>query len=124
MSESPSQGMMGWDDRVAEIRRGFSEGLPARLESMRVALGELTQGYEQAMAETFYQKAHSLVGTAPSFGAHELAGHAALLADLGRRWLKDREVTPEQMSDASDKLERLTSAVQRYRARVQGGEAP
>ncbi len=123
MPESPSQGMMGWDERVAEVRRGFCEGLPARLESMRVALGALTQGYEQAMAETFYHKAHSLKGTAPSFGAHELTGHAASLADLGRRWLKLREVTAEQVSDASDELQRLTSAVRRYRARVEGGEA-
>ncbi len=124
MSESPSGAMRGWDDRVAEVRREFCEGLPARLEGLRVALAALTQGYEQAMAETFYRKAHSLKGTAPSFDAHELAGHAAFLADLGRRWLKVKELTPEQVSDASDELERLTSAVQRYRARVEGGEAP
>ncbi len=123
MSESPSRGMRGWDDRVAEIRREFCEGLPARLEGLRVALGALTEGYEQVMAETFYQKAHSLKGTAPSFDAHELAEHAAFLADLGRRWLKLREVTAEQVSDASDELQRLTSAVGRYRARVEGGAA-
>ncbi len=114
---------MGWDDRVAEIRREFCEGLPARLEGLRVALGALTEGYEQVMAETFYQKAHSLKGTAPSFDAHELAEHAAFLADLGRRWLNDRELTPEEVSDASGELEQLTAAVQRYRARIEEGEA-
>ena len=119
MADVPAQDPTGEHDPVAQIRREFSAGLPARVERMRSALDAVAHGYDAAMAETFYHAAHSLQGTAASFGAHELVDHAAFLAELGRRWLRVRAVTAEQLSSASGELERLRIAVEQYRARIE-----
>ena len=123
MADVPAQDPTGEHDPVAQIRREFSAGLPARVERMRSALDAVAHGYDAAMAETFYHAAHSLDGTAASFGAHELVDHAAFLAELGRRWLRVRAVTAEQLSSASGELERLRLAVEQYRARIERSDA-
>ncbi len=123
MADVPAQDPTGEHDPVAQIRREFSAGLPARVERMRSALDAVAHGYDAAMAETFYHAAHSLNGTAASFGAHELVDHAAFLAELGRRWLRVRAVTAEQLSSAAGELERLRLAVEQYRARIERSDA-
>jgi HPt (histidine-containing phosphotransfer) domain-containing protein len=123
MADVPAQDTTGEHDPVAQIRREFSAGLPARVERMRSALDAVAHGYDAAMAETFYHAAHSLNGTAASFGAHELVDHAAFLAELGRCWLRVRAVTAEQLSSASGELERLRLAVEQYRARIERSDA-
>lgn len=108
---------------MAQVRREFSAGLGARLDLMRSALDTVAEGFDPAMAESFYHAAHSLNGTAASFGAHELVDHAAFLAELGRRWLRVGAVTAEQLSSASGELERLRLAVEQYRARIERSDA-
>ena len=123
MADVPAQDTTGEHDPVAQIRREFAAGLPARAERMRSALDVVAHGYDAAMAESFYYAAHSLDGTAASFGAHELVDHAAFLAELGRRWLRVQAVTTEQLSSASGELERLRMAIEQYRARIQLSDA-
>ncbi len=123
MADVPARDPTGEHDPVAPIRREFSAGLPARVERMRSALDALARGYDAAMAETLYYAAHSLKGTAASFGAHELVDHAAFLAELGRLWLRVQAVTTEQLSSASGELERLRMAIEQYRARIQLSDA-
>ena len=123
MADVPAQDTTGEHDPVAQIRREFCAGLPARAERMRSALDAVAHGYDAAMAETFYYAAHSLDGTAASFGAHELVDHAAFLAELGRRWLRVGAVTAEQLSSASGELKRLRLAVEQYRARIERSDA-
>ena len=123
MADVPAPDPTGEHGPVAQIRREFSAGLPARVERMRSALDAVAHGYDAAMAETFYHAAHSLNGTAASFGAHELVDHAAFLAELGRRWLRVRAVTAEQLSSAAGELERLRLAVEQYRARIERSDA-
>ena len=126
MADVPAQNPRGGHDPVAEVRREFSAGLGARLDLMRSALDAVAEGFDPAMAESLYHAAHSLEGTAASFGAHELVDHAAFLAELGRRWLHSRVATPEQLSAASGELDRLRLAVEEYRARIErsdGSEA-
>lgn len=122
MVDVPRQNPTGGHDPVAEVRREFSAGLGARLDRMRSALDAVAKGFDPAMAESFYHAAHSLNGTAASFGAHELVDHAAHLAELGRRWFHTQAVTPEQLSTASGELERLRLAVEQYRARIEGSD--
>ncbi len=123
MADLPAQDPTGGHDPVAQIRREFSAGLPARVERMRSALDALGEGFDPAMAETFYLAAHSLEGTAGSFGAHELVDHSAFLAELGSRWLHTLAVTPEQLSAASGELERLGLAVEHYTTRAEQSDA-
>ena len=110
---------------MAQVRREFSAGLGARLDLMRSALDAVAEGggVDPATAESFYHAAHSLAGTAASFGAHELVDHAAFLAELGSRWLRTLTVTPEQLSAASGELERLRLAVEHYRTRIERSDA-
>ncbi|UCF40914.1 MAG: Hpt domain-containing protein [Gemmatimonadota bacterium] len=101
---------------VAQVRREFADGLAARLEAMRAALDQLARGYDQEVAESLYRRAHSLKGTAASFGADDLAAHAAPLADLGAGWTHARAVTPDAVASASELLERLGAAAAQYRS--------
>ncbi len=123
MADVPPQDPKGWHDPVAQVRREFSAGLGARLDLIRSALNGVAHGYDAAMAETLYYAAHSLEGTAASFGAHELVDHAAFLAELGRRWLRVRAVRVEERLSASGELERLGLAVEQYRARIELSDA-
>ncbi len=90
---------------------------------MRSALDAVAEGFDPAMAEGFYHAAHSLEGTAASFGAHELVDHAVFLAELGRRWVRVGTVTVEESLSASGELERLGLAVEQYRARIERSDA-
>ncbi len=120
--QPPPQDPTGHDP-VAQIRREFSAGLGARLEVMRSALDAVAEEFDPAMAESFYHAAHSLEGTAASFGAHELVDHAVFLAELGRRWLRVRAVRAEESLSASGELERLGLAIEQYRARIERSDA-
>lgn len=123
MSEqSPKRDFAG-EDLLDQIRQEFSDRLPERLEKMRSALDVLASGYDPQSVETFYLAAHSLKGTAPSFGANDLAEHAAALAKAGRRWLRDGRLEPGGVSVASDVLARLSAAVERFRAEENAGES-
>jgi len=100
----------------AQVRREFADGLAARLDAMRAALDQLARGYDQEAAESLYRRAHSLKGTAASFGADDLAAHAAPLADLGAGWTHARAVTPHAVASAGELLERLGAAAAQYRS--------
>ncbi len=98
-------------EAVALIRREFSDGLSARVQIMQSALEGLVKVFDLDLAERFFLQAHSLKGTAGTFGADSLVERAASLERIGSRWMKDREVTPAEISDASKELDRLKSAV-------------
>ncbi len=119
MADVAPQDPTGGHDPVAQVRREFAAGLGARLDLMRSALDAVAERFDPAMAESFYHAAHSLEGTAASFGAHELVDHATFLAELGRRWSRGRAVTAEETLSASGELERLGLAVEQYRARIE-----
>ncbi len=119
MRDSPEE-LRAHEELLAEVSHEFSAGLPGRLETLRAALDELARGFEREVAEVFYRSAHSLKGTALSFGGREMADHAAALADTGHRWLKQAGVAPDELTTAMEEIERLGSAVARYRARIEG----
>src|SRR5881397_2300104 len=60
-------------DPFAEVRAEFVAGLGRRIETMRTALAQLERGFRAEDAEALYRAAHSLTGTAASFGADGLA---------------------------------------------------
>jgi HPt (histidine-containing phosphotransfer) domain-containing protein len=123
MATDRSGGLEGGDELLAEIYREFRDGLPARLETIRVSLEALAEGYDSEAAESFYRTAHSLKGTAPAFGAHGLVAPATALADAGRRWFEQRELDAAEASAAFEELEQLRIEVERYSAEVEGDAA-
>lgn len=73
-------------EALAELRREFFAGLPARLAQLREALDELERGASADAAAKLRLAAHSLLGTAATFGVAELTPHAEHLESLGKRW--------------------------------------
>ena len=108
---------------IAEIHREFREGLPARLETMRESLLTLSEGYDSQAVELFYRTAHSLKGTAPSFGADVLVPPSSALAEVGRRWFEDGGLNVEEVSAAFATLEQLSAAMAEYAAETEDGGA-
>lgn len=106
-------------DALAEVHREFRDGLPGRLDSLRRALDRLREGREPAAVESLFRTAHSLKGTAPSFGAHELAAPAAELTELARAWREGegpRDFT--ELKRARALLSRLREAAERFVSRT------
>src|SRR2546425_9316653 len=88
-------------DPFAEVRAEFVAGLGRRIETMRTALAQLEQGFRAEDAEALYRAAHSLTGTAASFGADGLAHVTGDLEDLARGWLDRRTTLPEEWRGAA-----------------------
>jgi HPt (histidine-containing phosphotransfer) domain-containing protein len=94
---------------LAELRREFTAGLPARLAQLRQALDELERGASPEAATKLRLTAHSLLGTAATFGATELTPHAEHLESLGREW-QQRAARDTEVREARRVLESLATA--------------
>ena len=121
MSMSFREELGGMDELLTEVYREFREGLPARLAQMRTALEALAAGYGPEATEIFYRTAHSLKGAAPSFGADQLVGPAAELAEAGGRWYEGGFVEADELRSAFEDLEQLGEAVEAYVREMEGG---
>jgi chemotaxis protein histidine kinase CheA len=99
-------------DVLAALRREFLDGLPARVAQLRQALDELQRGASAEAAAKLRLAAHSLVGTAATFGATELTPHAEHLESLGKRW-QQGNVQEVELHEAQRALESLTMAAGR-----------
>lgn len=119
MNTQNEESFFDYDAELTEILREFREGLSGRLEDLRAALDTLAHSFDSNAAERFYRAAHSLKGTAPSFGAHELVGHAAALAELGSRWQKALSTSADDLTAASKELDELRTAVEKYVGRCE-----
>ncbi len=108
------------DELIAEIFKEFREGLPERVDTIRDSLETLADGYDAEAAELFYRTAHTLKGTAPSFGADGLVTPSAALADIGKRWYESGELDTKSATIALEALEQLSIAVQDYIAEMEG----
>ena len=111
------------DELIAEIFKEFREGLPQRVETIRNSLETLADGYDVEAAELFYRTAHTLKGTAPSFGADGLVAPSAVLAEIGKRWYESGELDTKSATVALEEVEQLSIAVQDYIAEMEGGAA-
>jgi HPt (histidine-containing phosphotransfer) domain-containing protein len=102
---------------LAELKREFAAGLPGRIALMRAALDDIETGAAVEGATRLRLTAHSLVGTAATFGATELTPHAERLESLGREW-QERAVNARQLAAARRTLDDLARAVERAAARL------
>ena len=110
-------------DPFAEVRAEFVAGLGRRIETMRTALAQLEQGFRAEDAEALYRAAHSLTGTAASFGADGLAHVTGDLEDLARGWLDRRTALPEEWRAAAAALKELEATAREYRATATSGSS-
>ncbi len=110
-------------DPFAEVRAEFAAGLGRRIETMRNALAQLEEGFHGEEAQALYRAAHSLTGTAASFGADGLAHVASDLEELTRGWLDRRAVPPDEWRAAAAAVKELDAAGREYRATAGGGSS-
>jgi signal transduction histidine kinase/DNA-binding response OmpR family regulator/HPt (histidine-containing phosphotransfer) domain-containing protein len=108
-------------DPLAEVRAEFAAGLGRRIDTMRAALERLRADWHAPEAETLYRAAHSLTGTAGSFGAEALVHAAADLEALARGWLARGGSVPEEWRVAAAAITELDGAVREYRATAPPG---
>jgi signal transduction histidine kinase/DNA-binding response OmpR family regulator/HPt (histidine-containing phosphotransfer) domain-containing protein len=108
---------------VAAVRAEFAAGLTARIETLRAALHRLERGFRSDDAQALYRAAHSLTGTAASFGADGLTHVAGDLEELARGWLERGMAPPEEWSAAAAAVGELDLAAREYRATLQSGTA-
>ena len=110
-------------DPLSEVRAEFAAGLGQRIQTMRAVLERLEHGFQREDAEALYRAAHSLTGTAGSFGADGLAHVAGDLEGLARSWLEHGDSLPEEWRVAAAAIGELDLAAREYRATVQSGTA-
>jgi HPt (histidine-containing phosphotransfer) domain-containing protein len=105
------------------VRAEFAAGLGLRIETLRGAVQGLERGFRSEDAQALYRAAHSLTGTAASFGADGLAHAAGDLEDLARTWLERGVSSPEEWSAAAAAVGELDLAAREYRATLRSGTA-
>jgi signal transduction histidine kinase/HPt (histidine-containing phosphotransfer) domain-containing protein len=108
-------------DPFAEVRREFVAGLGRRIETMQQALSQLESRFDADAAETLYRAAHSLNGTAGSFGVEDVADAAGDLEALSRGWLEHKLLAADEWRAATAALQELDGAVRSYRATAAAG---
>ncbi|HUK22508.1 MAG TPA: response regulator [Gemmatimonadales bacterium] len=103
-------------DPLVQVRAEFADSLGARIDSMRAALRHLESAFRSPDAEALYRAAHSLTGTAGSFGADVLAHVASDLEVLTRGWLARGAIQADEWLAASSAIVELEAAAREYRA--------
>ena len=110
-------------DPFAEVRAEFAAGLARRVEIMQGALAALDGPFQVEQAEALYRAAHSLNGTAASFGVEDLADAAGDLEQLARGWLERGATLTDERRVAGAALKELDGAARAYRATATAGSA-
>src|SRR5262245_66244279 len=88
------------------------------MATMRTALAALEGDFRVPEGEALYRAAHSLTGTAGSFGAHGLAQVAGDLEALARGWLSKGSAADEERRVALAAVGELDAAAREYQATV------
>ena len=112
---------MSTPDPLAEVRAEFAAGLNTRIDAMRGALERLRTDFSTQDAERLYRAAHSLTGTAGSFGAEALGHVAGDLESLARGWLARGGSLPEEWRVAAAAMRELDAAAREYRTTAPPG---
>lgn len=105
---------------LAELRREFAAGLPARIAVMNEAVEELARHQPGDAAQRLRLGAHSLCGTAATFGATELTLHAERLEALGKAWQDGGDAPDRELADARHLLAQLAESARGVVERMQG----
>lgn len=99
-------------EAVAEIRREFVAGLPARLSAMREALEGIVQRFDPDLALQVYVRAHALAGTAAALNAPAVAEPASVLVDHLHRWRRGNAPNRAEITHAMQTLGTLDRAAE------------
>jgi signal transduction histidine kinase/HPt (histidine-containing phosphotransfer) domain-containing protein len=103
-------------DSLAAIRAQFAAGLDGRIEAMRSSLSRLKGGFHAEDADALSRTAHTLVGTAASFGAEALAEAAHELENLALEVSARKGCGAEEREAATAALAKIEKAARDYQS--------
>jgi len=103
-------------DSLEAIRAQFAAGLDGRIEAMRSSLSRLEQAFRAEDADALSRTAHSLVGTAASFGAEALAEAARELENLALGFSARKSCGAEERAAAATALAGIEEAARKYQS--------
>jgi len=101
------------EKRLAELREGFRDELPQRLDNISTAWRVLQEsGWNDDNAETLERLAHSLAGAGATFGLASIS-EAARALELAVEALRTGEApSDDELVPIADLLVALSSAIQ------------
>jgi chemotaxis protein histidine kinase CheA len=101
------------EKRLAELREGFRDELPQRLDDISTAWRVLQEsGWNDGNAETLERLAHSLAGAGATFGLASIS-EAARALELAVEALRTGEApSDDELVPIADLLVALSSAIQ------------
>jgi CheY-like chemotaxis protein len=97
--------------QLAAMSRQFAEQLPGRLAEMQALLAKLQQEVDPERLETLHRMAHSLAGSAGSFGLPEVGKAARQLETCLKPVAHGEQALPDRHLDIWHLLEQLADAV-------------
>jgi periplasmic divalent cation tolerance protein len=102
-----------FQERFAALSRDWHAQLPARLDTLQVLLQACRQSPDDARGlEEFHRQAHTLAGSAGTFGLHAVGEHARVLEqELERLMARPTRATAD-FDDAARELQVLLAAPQ------------
>jgi len=103
-------------DSLEAIRAQFAAGLDVRIEAMRSSLSRLEHAFRAEDADALSRTAHSLVGTAASFGAEALAEAARELENLASDSAPGRAAALKERAAAATALAGIEEAARKYQS--------
>ena len=113
---------MSGSDSLEAIRAQFAAGLDGRIEALRSSLSRLEHAFRAEDADALSRTAHSLVGTAASFGAEALAQAARELENLAHAISVGKSCCAEERVAATAALARIEEAARKYQSATRSAE--
>ncbi len=113
---------MTGSESLAAIRAQFAAGLDGRVEAMRSSLSRLDHAFHLEDADALSRAAHSLVGTAASFGAEALADAARELENLALGFSAKKKCGVKERAAATAALARIEEAARKYQSATRSAE--
>jgi len=100
-----------FQERFAALSRDWHAQLPARLDMLQVLLQACRQSPGDAQGlEEFHRQAHTLAGTAGTFGQHALGEHARVLEHELERLMARPARQAAEFDQAAGELQVLLAA--------------
>ncbi|MHB1946896.1 MAG: diguanylate cyclase [Gammaproteobacteria bacterium] len=94
-------------DKLQTLIAAYSEKLPEKIQELKLAWQDLQNQYDKAKLAEFHRKAHTLCGSAGTYGYVELSQLVRELSNYLRDQLESRELTTEQCAVISRLLQQI-----------------
>lgn len=100
------------EERLKALRDAYGKQLPAKLDEINALWSSLIKGeWDWATAKDFHRYAHTLAGSAPTFGFVEVGQNARQIEQLSKQWLTDNKQPSQDECDTVQLMLGTLSAI-------------